>query len=224
MTAARTIHHLLFAVLIVLTAAGAVTAEDAPLGQLAPFALQDVDGREATLKDWSGKKAVILFFLGAECPVSNGYAPLMQRLADKYAPRGVACYGVHCDSTLNAKAAAEHAKEYGLAFRVLLDPDQTVAGPAGVRVTPEAVVVSTEGNVLYRGRIDDRYSRDGKRRDFPTVNDLEAALEAVLGGEARRSARPLPSAARCRKRSPRRRSIDGASRRLFRLVQQLPQV
>ncbi len=38
------------------------------------------------------------------------------------------------------------------------------------------------GKVLYRGRLDDRYSLDGKRRDEPREHDLQEALEAVLAG------------------------------------------
>jgi peroxiredoxin len=197
MTAFRTIHQCGFGVrrnfdlaartilvtaLIAIGSAAVVAASDAPLGQISPFNLRDVGGRDATLDDWSGKKAVILVFVGAECPVSNGYSPLVQRIAEKYALQGVTCWAVHCDPTMTAQSAAAHAKEYALKFRVVLDPAQILAGPAGVRVTPEAVVVSPAGKVLYRGRIDDRYSSDGRRRDVPRVNDLEDALEAVLAG------------------------------------------
>ena len=173
---------ILLAALAAIASAAVIAAADAPLGQSPPFKLRDADGRDATIDDWTGKKAVILFFVGAECPVSNGYSPLMQRLADKYAPLGVACWAVHCDPTISAESAAAHAREYGLKFRVVFDPTQNLAGPAGVRVTPEAVVASPAGKVLYRGRIDDRYSSDGKRRDVPRVNDLEDALAAVLAG------------------------------------------
>ncbi len=173
---------ILLAALAAIASASVIAATDGPLGQIPAFKLRDVDGRDATLEDWTGKKAVILFFVGAECPVSNGYSPLMQRLADKYAPLGVACWAVHCDLTISAESAAAHAQEYSLKFRIVLDPSQILAGPAGVRVTPEAVVASPTGKVLYRGRIDDRYSSDGKRRDVPRVNDLEDALEAVLSG------------------------------------------
>lgn len=197
MTTSRTIHvsglgnrtkfvvamrMILLAALAAIASASAIAATDGPLGQIPAFKLLDVDGRDATLEDWTGKKAVILFFVGAECPVSNGYSPLMQRLADKYAPQGVACWAVHCDPTIDAESAAAHALEYGLKFRVVLDPAQALAEPAGVRVTPEAVVALPAGKVLYRGRIDDRYSSDGRRRDRPRVNDLEDALEAVLAG------------------------------------------
>jgi hypothetical protein len=48
---------------------------------------------------------------------------------------------------------------------------------------PEAVILSSAGGVLYRGRIDDRYSLDGKRKLRAHTKDLESALEAVLAGK-----------------------------------------
>jgi peroxiredoxin len=152
------------------------------LGQIGEFSLNDVAGGQHSRDEWSGKQAVVLFFLGAECPVSNGYSPEMRRICEAYAPRGVACYGVHVDATLSADEAAQHAKEYGLPFAILLDPRQSVAGMAGVRVTPDAIVARPDGQIVYRGRIDDRYSIHGKRRDDPTTHELVDALEAVLTG------------------------------------------
>jgi peroxiredoxin len=152
--------------------------------QVGDFALRDSQGRTHTPKDWRDRKAVVLFFLGTECPVANGYAPEMARLAKTYGAKGVAFLGVHTDPDVTAEAAGRHAAEYGLPFAVLLDPDQVLARAAGVRVVPEAVVLSPAGKVLYRGRIDDRYAPDGKRRDEPRTRDVETALEAVLAGKA----------------------------------------
>jgi peroxiredoxin len=106
----------------------------------------------------------------------------MHRISKKYAGRNVTCFGVHCDPTVTAATASTHARKYGLRFPILLDPTQQLARDSGVRVTPEAVLVSPAGNVLYRGRIDDRYAVDGKRRDTPQSLDLERALDAVLAG------------------------------------------
>jgi hypothetical protein len=70
-----------------------------------------------------------------------------------------------------------------LAFSILLDPDQRVARQAGVSVTPEAVVLLPDGQVVYRGRIDDRYSPDGRRRPAALAHELEDAIKAVLRDE-----------------------------------------
>jgi peroxiredoxin len=155
-------------------------------GQTAPvedFSLSDVQGRRHNRAEWKEHKAIVLFFLGTECPVSNGYAPQMAQLAKEYTPKGVLFWGLHPDPDVTAAAAGAHAAEYGLKFPILLDPMQYLARVAGVRVVPEAVVLSAEGRVLYAGRIDDRYTTSGKRREEATTHDLKDALDAVLAGK-----------------------------------------
>ena len=115
--------------------------------------------------------------------MSNYYSPDFSRIAKTYADRGVLVYGVHCDPGVSAADAAQHAHEYGLKFPLLLDPQQKLAAAVGARTTPEAFVLTPEGKVIYRGRIDDRYSLNGKRRDEPTRHDLEDAIDAALAGK-----------------------------------------
>ena len=149
------------------------------------FSLSDAQGKSCTSakRVAGGCKAVVLLFLSTECPISNGYAPEMARLAKEFGSRGVMFYGVHCDSDVTAEIAAAHAKDYGLEFTMLLDPKQVLPPQTGAKVTPEAVVLSPAGEILYRGRIDDRYAAPGKQRNEPTVRDLQAAIEAVLAGQ-----------------------------------------
>lgn len=162
--------------------------------------LKDIRGGKRTLEDWKDRKAVVLVFLGADCPLSNLYAVDLQKMAKAWQAKGVAFEGVHTDPETTAETATEHAKEHGLSFPLLLDTEQRLTRSLGIRVTPEAVVLSSSGVVLYRGRIDDRYTEDGIRRDGPQVRDLEAAVEAVLEGKAPAKAEvpgfgcPLPRA------------------------------
>ena len=162
--------------------AAAEPTDASSIGQIGAFSLNDAQGATHTFAECKGAKCTLLLFIDTECPVSNFYTPQMQRWAAKYGPRGVTCFGVHSNPATTTAAAAQHAKEYGLKFPVLIDPAQQLAQAAGVRVTPEAVVISPQGKVLYRGRLDDRYSLDGKRRDEPRQRDLEAAVDAVLAG------------------------------------------
>jgi thiol-disulfide isomerase/thioredoxin len=134
-------------------------------------------------KDWAGRKAVVVFFLNTDCPVSNGYAPEMARLAKAYGGKDVLFWGVHCDPDVSADDAARHARDYRLDFPIRLDPEQRLARLTGARVTPEAALLTPDGKVLYHGRIDDRYTPEGKRRDEARTHDLEAALDAVLAGK-----------------------------------------
>jgi peroxiredoxin len=165
---------LAFACLLAADADGPPTVKD--------FALADAAGKKHTAADWKGNRAVVLFFLGTDCPVSNFYCPEYARLAKTFAGKGVVFYGVHADPDVTARDAARHAAEYRLPFPVLLDPTHAVTRQTGVKVVPEAVVLSAEGRILYRGRIDNRYNAAGVRREVPTTRDLEDALTAVLAG------------------------------------------
>jgi peroxiredoxin len=158
-------------------------ADTSPAAVREAFARPDVAGKKHSADEWRGKKAVVLFFIAAECPVSNFYSPDFARIARDYAGKDVVVYGVHCDEDLTAARAAAHAKEYGLSFPLLLDPKQKLAAAVGARKTPEAFVLAGDGKVLYHGRIDDRYATDGKRRDEPRRHELEDALKAVVAGK-----------------------------------------
>lgn len=179
-------------IVLAFTAVGSAAGEPAkktdkvdpsPSAVRAAFALDDAAGKKHSSAEWRGKKAVVLFFIATECPVSNFYCPDFARIARDYAGKGIVTYGVHCDEDLTAARAVEHAKEYGLTFPLLLDPKQKLAAAVGARKTPEAFVLAADGKVLYHGRIDDRFSTDGKRRDEPRRHELEDALHAVVAGK-----------------------------------------
>ncbi len=66
--------------------------------------------------------------------------------------------------------------------RGLLDPEQKLAKPAGVRTMAASVVLLPDDEVVYRERINDRYTEQGKHRLEPTSQDLKTVIEAVLSG------------------------------------------
>jgi peroxiredoxin len=129
------------------------------------------------------KKATLLFFLLTDCPVSNSYAPEIQRICAEYTPRGIATFVVHADPDVSTAGAKKHAMDYGLPCPVLLDPEHLLVKVSGVTMAPEVAVLDADDRVLYRGRIDDRYVDFGKSRAEPKQRDLRNALDAVLEGK-----------------------------------------
>lgn len=185
--------HSILALAVLLAAAVALVAvpaswawepPPAELGRVARFDLPDLEGRRHTEQLVRGAQATVVVFLGSECPVSNGYAPQMQRLADAFAARGVSFVGVYVEPEVTSDVARRHAAEYGLKFTLLLDPHQALAAQAGVRRMPECVVLKPDGTIAYRGRIDNRYAMSGKRRLEATTHDLADAVDAVLAGRS----------------------------------------
>jgi hypothetical protein len=127
--------------------------------------------------------ANVLVFAASDCPVSNGYAPEIQRVCASYAARGVRCMLVYEDPDLTAEAARAHLAEYRYGtMTATIDADGSLAARVGATVTPEVAVIDRAGAVRYRGRIDNKYVTLGRARRTVTEHDLSDALDAVLAG------------------------------------------
>ena len=127
--------------------------------------------------------AIVLVFITTDCPIANYYQPTLRRLTEEFAESGVQFFLLHSDRDTKQKAAVEHAKDFEIKSPVILDTDQKIAKRVGARVTPEAFLVDREGEIQYRGRIDDLYADYGKRRRTPQSHDLKDAIESFLAGE-----------------------------------------
>ncbi len=149
----------------------------------AEFSVNDVDGKEHRPLADAGQAATVLFFVMHDCPIANGYAPEISRIAEEYAKRGVRSFVIYAEDDLSPADAKKHAREYAYRCPVLLDPQRTLARKACATVSPEAAVFSAKGELLYRGRIDDRAIAPGKHRAEPRQRDLRTALDSILAGK-----------------------------------------
>jgi thiol-disulfide isomerase/thioredoxin len=162
---------------------GLVLAALAAPGGVPLFSLADSSGRSHTSGEWAQKRAVVLFFVSTDCPLSNRYVPEMNRLESSYAPRGVAFYAVQGDATVPLDEVRKHVKEFAYTFPYLIDPEESLASYTGAVSTPEAAVLAPDGRLLYLGRIDNRVEEYGQERVQVTQFDLREALDAVLAGK-----------------------------------------
>ena len=123
----------------------------------------------------------VLVFTTTDCPISNRYAPEIQRLAVKFSDRVkfVLVYPVAADSP---EVIRLHQQKFGYSLDSIRDSTHELLKQTGVTVTPE-VAVMVGARMVYRGRIDDRYIALGKDRIKPTRHDLEDALTAVLANK-----------------------------------------
>ena len=148
--------------------------------RISNFTLDDaVSGRSVTLFGFIGKKAVVLVFLGVDCPVGNLYLPRLVELNKHYASKGVIFLGINSNASEDKAAIAKHAKEYGVSFPVLKDIGNGVADSALVERTCETLVLDGAARVRYRGAIDDQYIQ-GKSKDRPTHNYVRDALDDLI--------------------------------------------
>jgi len=150
---------------------------------LPQFRLRDTGGVVHTQAEWAGAKAILLFFVTNDCAVTNSYVPEMNRIQTVYAARGVRSYAVQADTSVPLPVAAAYARDYRYGFPLLLDPHQILVQLTGATVMPQAVVLSPDGQVRYRGAIDNRVEDFGKQRPEATAHELRDALDEVLAGQ-----------------------------------------
>jgi AhpC/TSA family len=146
-------------------------------------AVLDLENRKVNPFEDQKAKAIVFIFVRTDCPISNRYAPEIERLAARYASGRIAFRLVYPEASTSAKEIDQHRKEYHLSLPALRDPLHALVKLAKVKVTPEAVVFLPNGHEVYRGRIDDRYVEFGKERPTPTTHDLDEALRSVIGGK-----------------------------------------
>jgi thiol-disulfide isomerase/thioredoxin len=132
---------------------------------------------------WAAKTEV-LFFVSTDCPISNSFAPEIQRICKDYAAKGVGCSLVYEDVQVDEAAVRKHLAEYGYnQIPAIIDADRHIADKNHATITPQAVVIDSADKIRYRGRINNFYAALGKPRQVITVNDVRDALDAVLAGK-----------------------------------------
>lgn len=174
-------------ILILLVAGSSVLSAAEPviresLGRRVPdFVLPDTTGHEVALSDFGTGNATVVVFFGTRCPIGNAYVPVLADLQKRYADQGVQVIAINSNLSDDAEAIATHAKEFEIPFPVLNDEKQEVADLFAAQRTPEAFLVDRRGNVVYRGRIDDRFGYTYRRAEAKR-HDLEEALKELLAG------------------------------------------
>jgi hypothetical protein len=131
----------------------------------------------------------VLIFVRTDCPISNRYAPLIQRISAEYGGK-VGVWLVYPSRTATAEKIRQHEREYGYKLPALRDPQHALVTQAEVQVTPEAAVFDANHHLLYHGRIDDLYQDFGRARPAATTRELEDAIRAALSGKTAPTSTP----------------------------------
>jgi peroxiredoxin len=141
------------------------------------ISLPDLQGTIQNLNSFRGQ-TVVLVFIGLECPVANAYAPEVQKQIAATKAQKILWLGVHSEPGVTKDEATKHAAEYKLTMPILLDSEQKLAAAVGAKKLGQVVVLQNL-QVVYRGRIDDRFATNGKRRDEPSTHELQDVLAAI---------------------------------------------
>ena len=148
------------------------------------FQLSSIEGQRWSLEaDAKDKKAVVVLFIGTQCPVNNAYMPKLLELEREYRDKGVQFVAIHSNEHETVEMIKAHKKKFGLTFPVLRDEKHGIALRFGAERHPTAYVLDGEHKIRYEGRIDDQFGV-GFSRSQPTRRDLAIAIDEVIAGDA----------------------------------------
>lgn len=128
-------------------------------------------------------KTVVLVFVRTDCPVSNRYAPTIQRLSTANAGKA-AFWLVYVSKSESAETIRKHDAEFGYKIPALRDPQHILVRESHAEITPEAAVFDASRKLLYHGRIDDLYVDMTRARSAPTTHELDDAIQAAVSGKS----------------------------------------
>ena len=103
----------------------------------------DLDSRQVDSLQNRDATATVLLLTRTDCPIFNRYAPEVQHLHERFAPRGVVFHLVYPKPKLTFTAIQEHVDEFGYTCQPLWDPEHNLVRVTGATVTPEAAVFLT---------------------------------------------------------------------------------
>jgi hypothetical protein len=157
-----------------------------PLGGKLPrevleIKLQSVDGKDLTLTRVRGRKGILVVFTSNACPTAKFTEARLSALGNEFARKEIGVMAVNPNNPAasvedSLQATKDRAKTAGFAFPTAVDPAALLAGALGAMATPEAFLFDGEGQLVYRGSVDD----GGEK---PTRHYLKDALEALLAGK-----------------------------------------
>ena len=154
------------------------------LGTQAPgFSLPDVKtGRKISLRDFEGKKALLVMFICRHCPYVQHIKDELAKLGRDYASKDAALIGISANDAVNypddsPASLKAFAEEERFTFPLVYDESQETAKAYTAACTPDFFLFDSRRKLVYRGQLDD--SRPGSGKPV-TGADLRSALDAVL--------------------------------------------
>ncbi|MEM1441404.1 MAG: redoxin family protein [Verrucomicrobiota bacterium] len=126
--------------------------------------------------------ANVWIFTAIDCPIANGYSPELNRIRKEFSSKAIDFTLVYPEPTLTVSQIEAHLSEYELSFDFHHDKNHERVAASGVTVTPEVAVFAETGQLVYRGRIDNRYSEYGDRKNTATETYLRDVLQKLLSG------------------------------------------
>ncbi len=170
--------------IILVCCSGVVTAQTDPVfsgEKLSSFSLYHpgVDKSFQLPAGDAGKAFSLFIFLSPECPLSQNYLPLLNRLKEQYSS-DISFYGIIPGRAYAPQVVREFVSTYSVSFPVLIDSSKSLTNYMGATVTPEIIFLNDKNVLVYKGAVDDLLTGLGKRKIKAANEYLKNAIVQSL--------------------------------------------
>lgn len=119
------------------------------------FTLQNINGENVSLSDFSGKM-VILDFWATWCPPCKEEIPHFIELYEQYKDKGLAVIGIALDQG-GVGVVKPFVQKYGIQYPILISDGQAAKAYGGINSIPTTFIIDSDGNIRkkyigYRGK------------------------------------------------------------------------
>lgn len=150
------------------------------------FTLKDTEGNEVNMRQSIGKNGLLIAFICNHCPYVKAIADRLAADADTLIAQGVNVLAVmsndyHSYSSDSPENMKIFAAKHGFNFAYLIDEDQSVAKAYDAICTPDFFGFNSQGELQYRGRLDDAKMGDATNRVPELVNAMLQVAQTGKG-------------------------------------------
>ncbi|MEM9618595.1 MAG: thioredoxin family protein [Pseudomonadota bacterium] len=150
------------------------------------FTLADPDGNQFTMSEQLGDKGLLIAFICNHCPYVQAIADRFSEDVEVLQAEGANVLAIMSNDYRSVPEDAPakmktFAAKHGFTFPYLVDEDQSVGKAYGAVCTPDFFGFNKDGELQYRGRLDDARMGNPSNRKTELVNAMRQIAETGKG-------------------------------------------
>ncbi len=152
------------------------------------FTLKTADGQSVTMSEQLGEKGLVIVFICNHCPYVQRIAERLVADARTLMAEGINVLAVMSNDYRDYPADSpekmlQFAARHDFPFPYLVDEEQVVGRAYGAVCTPDFFGLNSQGELQYRGRLDDAQMGDASQREPELLNAMRQIAETGHGPE-----------------------------------------
>lgn len=140
--------------------------------------IKDINGTEVDLFHTDSDFTVVVF-MGWECPLVRQYVPELKTLRDRWSKKNVRWLAINSNQHDSLTELQYFARKFDFDLPMLKDVGNQLADQFGAQRTPEAFLLNKQQEIIYQGRIDDKFTY-GRQREKAVSEFLATAIQQAV--------------------------------------------